>query len=124
MKEPNIYSIQDLIDNDFDDEEIDIVSKTLIYSLIIGMFRHIKNNLSDNEIISLVKTNNWMDSYQWTEYQKNQYKKKLDKIFYNLYRFGPVKCSNSSKEFLMKYGFKTKKTYKKPYKKNISNKLK
>jgi len=113
MKDPKIYSIEDLINDDFDDEEIDIVSKSLIYSLIIGMFRHVKNNTEDKEIIKLIKTENWPDNYTWTEFQRNEYKKKLDKIFYNLYRFGPVKCSNTSNEFLMKYGFIVKPSQKK-----------
>lgn len=119
MKDPKIYSIEDLINDDFDDEEIDIVSKSLIYSLIIGMFRHAKNNTEDKEIIKLIKTENWPDNYTWTEFQRNEYKKKLDKIFYNLYRFGPVKCSNTSNEFLMKYGFIVKPSQKKKiYNKN------
>ena len=42
-----IYSISDLQNKPFDDEEIDIVSKSLIYSLIIGMFKQIKSGLSD-----------------------------------------------------------------------------
>lgn len=113
MKDPKIYSIDDLINEIFDDEEIDVVSRSLIYSLIIGMFRHIKNNTEDKEIIKLIKTENWSDNYQWTEFQRNEYKKKLDKIFYNLYRFGPVKCSNTSNEFLMKYGFIVKPSQKK-----------
>jgi hypothetical protein len=113
MKDPKIYSIEDLINDDFDDEEIDIVSKSLIYSLIIGMFRYVKNNTEDKEIIKLIKTENWADNYKWTEFQRNEYKKKLDKIFYNLYRFGPIKSSNTSNEFLMKYGFIIKPSQKK-----------
>jgi hypothetical protein len=119
MKDPKIYSIEDLINDDFDDEEIDIVSKSLIYSLIIGMFRHVKNNTEDKEIIKLIKMENWPDNYKWTEFQRNEYKKKLDKIFYNLYRFGPIKSSNTSNEFLMKYGFIVKPSQKKKiYNKN------
>jgi len=118
MKDLKIYSIQDLMTKDFDDEEIDIVSKSLIYSLVIGIFRYIKIDISDKEIIKLCKTDNWFEKYQWTHRQRNEFKKKLDKIFYNLYRFGPIKCSNSSNEFLMKYGLEIKSTqYKKSYNK-------
>lgn len=118
MKDPKIYNLQDLMTKVFDDEEIDIVSKSLIYSLIIDMFRYIKNDMPDQEIIKLIKTNDWFDKYKWTIYQRNEFKKKLDKIFYNLYRFGPIKCSNSSNMFLMKYGFNIKPTqYKKSYNK-------
>ena len=121
MRDPKIYSIKDLIEKDFDDEEIDIVSKSLIYSLVIGMFRHIKNNLTDKEIIKICKTENWPDNYLWTEFQCNEYKKKLNKMFYNLYRFGPVKCNNSTNEFIMKYGFKIKPTRKRYYKKKTKS---
>ena len=33
------------------------VSKSLIYSLIVGMFRYIKNDMSDKDIIKLIKEN-------------------------------------------------------------------
>ena len=101
-----IYSIYDLKTKDFDDEEIDIVQSNLIYSLIVGMFSYANINLSEDKIISIIKTNdNWFDNYSWTSQQKNKYQNDLNKIFYNLYRFGPNKCQNSSDSFLMKYGF-------------------
>jgi len=112
MKNIKIYSIDELINNDFDDEEIDIVSKSLIYSLVVGMFNYANINLSEKEIIKLSKTNNWFDKYYWNKRQCNNFKKKLDKIFYNLYRFGPIKCDNSSNEFIEKYGLKIKSKYK------------
>lgn len=108
MKDPKIYSIEDLMIKDFDDEEIDIVSKSLIYSLVIGMFRYIKNDMSDKDIIKVIKSEDWYDKYSWTKYQYNEYEKKLNKVFYNLYRFGPIKSNNSAKEFMMKYGFQIK----------------
>lgn len=103
-----IYSINDLISKNFDDEEFEIVSKSLQYSLVIGMFKFMKIDLSQDDIISLCKIDNWFDKYQWTEFQKNQYKNKLVKMFYNLYRFGPIKCENSAQEWIIKYGFKIK----------------
>ena len=121
MKNMQIYNISDLINKDFDDEEIDNVSKSLIFSLIIGMFRYIKSKLTDDDIIKLIKTDNWFDNYYWTEYQRNEYKKKLNKIFYNLYRFGPIKCNNSTNEFIMKYGLNIKPTRKRYYKKNFKS---
>ena len=115
-----LYSIEDLLTKQFDDEEIEIVSNNLIYSLITGMFHYMKikdcnkEELCDNKIIEICKKqNDWFNNYSWTYNQKEKYKKILDKIFYNLYRFGPVKCSNTSEEFLMKYGFKIKPSYKK-----------
>jgi len=108
MKDPKIYSIEDLMIKDFDDEEIDIVSKSLIYSLVVGMFRYIKNDMSDKDIIKFIKSEDWYDKYSWTKYQCNEYEKKLNKVFYNLYRFGPIKCNNTAKEFIMKYGFQIK----------------
>ena len=101
-----IYSIDDLQTLNFDDEEINIVSKSLIYSLIIGMFRHIGIEKSPNTIIKKCKySDNWYDKYTWTSEQFKSYEKKLEKIFYNLYRFSPNKCENSAYDFLMRYGF-------------------
>lgn len=105
----NIYSIDDLMYKDFDDEEINYVSKSLIYSLIIGMFRFAKyNDLSDYDIIQLIKKDNiWLDRFKWTRYKQRCFIKKLNEIFYNLYRFSKTKCENSSIEFILKYGLKT-----------------
>lgn len=104
-----IYSIQDLKTKAFDDEEIDIVQDNLIYSLIIGMFQYANIDIPENKILKLIKTeDNWFDNYFWTSQQKTRYQKDLNKIFYNLYRFGPNKCQNSSDDFLMRYGFLVK----------------
>ena len=116
-----IYSISDLINKNFDDEEIDLVSKSLQYSLVCGMFDFMKIKLSQKEIIDLCKKDEWYNKYEWTEYQRNTFKNKLNKIFYNLYRFGSVKCENSSQEWLMKYGFNIKKQNKKRLNKKKSS---
>lgn len=47
----NIYSIDDLMYKDFNDEEINQVTKSLIYSLIVGMFRFAKYDDFSNEYI-------------------------------------------------------------------------
>lgn len=101
-----IYSVDDLQNLDFNDEEINIVSKTLIYSLIVGMFKHAGINKSNNYIIRKSKySDKWYDKYTWTSEQFKSYEKILERIFYNLYRFGPYKCENSAYDFLMRYGF-------------------
>ena len=109
----NIYSIEDLKNKDFDDEEINDVSNTLIYSLIIGMFNHIGIKKSNNYIIRKCKySENWFDKFEWTSDQFKSYEQILEKIFYNLcinlYRFSPSKCENSAYDFLMKYGLSIK----------------
>lgn len=104
----NIYTIQDLMTKDFDDEEIELVNKALQYSLVIGMFKYMKYNLPQKEIIEVVKKDGWYNKWEWNESQRKQFSDKLAKIFYNLYRFGPVKCTNSAQEWIMKYGFKLK----------------
>lgn len=104
----NIYTIQDLMTKDFDDEEIELVNKSLQHSLIIGMFKYMKYNLTQKEIIEVVKEDGWYNKWEWNENQRKQFVNKLTKIFYNLYRFGPIKCDNSAQEWVMKYGFKLK----------------
>ena len=106
-----IYSIEDLCNQPYDDEQIDNVIKSLQYSLIISMFKFMKIDMTNEEIIKFVKTDNWFDKYKWTQSQKTKFKDKMNKMFYNLYRFGPIKCENSSQEWLSKYGFLVKKTY-------------
>jgi len=103
-----IYSLNDLMNKIIDDEEIEIVLKSLQYSLILGMFNYMKIKLSQDEIIKLVKTDDWFNQYQWTQIQRDKFRLKLEKIFYNLYRFGPKKCENSANDWLFIYGFKVK----------------
>jgi len=113
-----IYSLDDLCSISYDDEQIDNVLKNLQYSLVIGMFNYMKINKTNEEIIKLVKQDNWFNKFEWTINQRDKFKLKLNKMFYNLYRFGPVKCENSSQEWLTKYGFLVKYPYKKKYKKH------
>ena len=105
-----IYSIDELQNTDFDDEEINDVSNTLIYSLIVGMFRHAGiSSKSNNYIIRKCKySENWFDKFTWTKDQFKSFEKILEKIFYNLYRFSEDKCKNSAYDFLMKYGLSIK----------------
>ena len=113
-----IYSIDDLMAKPFDDEEIDVVSKSLLYSLIIGMFEFCKIKKTHDEIIQLCKKDDWFKEFYWTKIQKEQYRKKINKVFYNLYRFGPVKCQNSADEWIIRYGFELKDSHKKNHKKH------
>jgi len=109
-----IYSIDDLCQVSYDDIEIEDVSKNLQNSLIINMFRHIDNNLSDNEILKLCKENsNWYNQFSWTSKQRNIYIQKIKEVLYNLYRFNNRKCDNSAYNWILKYGFKLKTTSKK-----------
>jgi hypothetical protein len=106
-----IYSIDDLCQVSYDDIEIEDVSKNLQNSLIINMFRHIGNTLSDKEIIKFCKENkNWYNRFSWTSKQRNSYIQKVEDALYNLYRFNRKKCTNSAYNWILKYGFKLKTT--------------
>lgn len=115
-----IYSIDDLCNINYDDTQIDDVSRNLQNSLIIGMFRHINNNeLSDKEICKLCRNDSeWFNQFTWTIKQRNSYIKKIEKILYNLYRFNKNKCENSAFDWVMTYGFKLKTIPKKTIKTN------
>lgn len=105
-----IYSIDDLCNTSYDNEQIEDVSKNLMNSLIIAMFRCAKiYDLDDNEILDIVKRDDeWFNKYSWTQSQRIRFINKLNKVFSNLYYFGPNKCQNSSIEWVIKYGFRNK----------------
>ena len=103
-----VYPLEELISRDFDDEEIDVVSKNLQISLISAMFNKIGINHSVKEILKICKNSNWNNNYHWTRKQYHDFHTSLCKVLYNLYRFGNLKCERTSDDWLLFYGFTVK----------------
>jgi len=107
LSKHTIIPIEDLMSSQYNDEEIDFVISHLCKSLVYAMLIDVGVDVtSEKHLMSIVKRRGWMDAYTWPESKYNSFHKKLEKVFYNIYRFGPVKSRNSADMWMMKYGAK------------------
>lgn len=74
-------------------------------SLVVGMFKISNQNLSEHEIIKLVKKDNhWMYKYFWTKPQREEFEKCLFNAFRNLYRYKERKTQSLVDFWMIQYG--------------------
>lgn len=99
--------LKDLFDN-----------KSFNISLIVGMFNMSNQNLSNEDIVKVVTSNNhWMYNYFWTKQQREDFIECLKKSYKNLYRFGDEKIESITNFWISQYGLtnSSKKRKKKEY---------
>ena len=99
--------LKDLFDN-----------KSFNISLIVGMFNMSNQNLSNEDIVKVVTSNNhWMYNYFWTKQQREDFTECLKKSYKNLYRFGDEKIESITNFWISQYGLtnSSKKRKKKEY---------
>jgi hypothetical protein len=109
MIDSKIFSIYYLYSQELSDDDLHqlLDTNSLIYSLIIGMFRYNNSKLSDNQIIKLIKTQkSWPDNIYWKRNQYNEYTELVAKIYKNIYQCSYLTALSKAQFFLMKYGFK------------------
>ena len=105
-----IYPIDYLCNNELTESDLnnllDNNKKGLMYSLIIGMFRYIKNDKRNFQIIKIIKAdNNWPYKYQWTKNQRDEYENLVIKIIKNIYQYKDSQAISIAQWFMMLYGF-------------------
>lgn len=106
-----IYTIDYLMNKELTEDDLfNIFDKnSLLYSLVIGMFRHIGDNRSNAEIIRMAKTNpEWVYENFWTTEQRDDYKKKLVKVFENVYQYKSHSAEQKASWFSFMYGLTIK----------------
>ncbi len=109
MVDSKIFSIYYLCNQELTEDDIHRLFDTnsLIYSLIIGMFRYKKSKLSDNQIIKMIKTDKkWVDNIYWKRKQYNEYTELVAKAYKNIYQYSYTTALSKAQFFLAKYGFK------------------
>lgn len=106
MKLPVIYDIEYLMNKELSDDDLHNLfdTKSLIYSLVIGEFREIKSNLKNEDIVNIIKKDNWQYNYFWSERQLNRYEQKLFKVFKNIYVYDDSYALKRAQNFIILYG--------------------
>ena len=108
-----IYPINYLMNAELTEADLNALldknNKGFTYSLIIGMFRHIKSNKKNYQIIKMCcNDDNWMNKNYWTELQRKEYESKISKVYKNIYQFGEEQSKYYAEWFTTVYGLTLK----------------
>ena len=110
-KHIKIYSADYLMNNELTDDDLKTLvgDHQLLYSLIVEMFKISKSELSQDEIINIVRTDNeWIFKYFWTKKQRNDFEEKLKKIFRNIYYYSDPELTGHVQMWMIHYGLSIK----------------
>ena len=104
-----IYPIEYIGDHELTESELnnllDNNKKGLFYSLIIGMFKVIKFQKRNYQIVKMIKEDKqWMYKYKWTKEQCNDYEQLIVKAYKNLYQYKDIAATNLAQWFIINYG--------------------
>lgn len=102
-----VYDIDYLVSSELTDDDLYnlLDCGSLIYSLIIGMYRFASIDKSDSDIIAEVGIDNsWIEKNSWTKKQLLSYEKKLIKVYQNLYQYSYEKSSTLAQWWIIQYG--------------------
>jgi hypothetical protein len=111
-KKTKIFELDYLINAELTEDDLYFLfdTKSLLYSLVIGMHRIIGNNKSNEDIIDRCKKDDfWFSRNKWNDIQKNKFTDDLEKMYHNLYQYGPVKSRQLAEWWVDQYGFSVKK---------------
>lgn len=110
-KHIKIYSADYLMNNELTDDDLKTLvgDHQLLYSLIVEMFKISKSELSQDEIINIIRTDNkWIFKYFWTKKQRNDFEEKLKKIFRNIYYYSDPELTGHVQMWMIHYGLSIK----------------
>lgn len=105
-----IYTLDYLSNEELTDADLNSLfnkdKKSLIYSFIIGMFRHIGDTRKNYQIIKLITNEDkWQDGITWTSKQKKEYEDKMVAAYMNIYQCGEETARSYVQWFMIIYGF-------------------
>ena len=106
-----IYSIDYLMKEELFDFDLNnlIDDNNLLYSIIIGMYKHIHSKRNLTDIIKNVQINNeWLSKNKWTEKERNDYENKLIKVLKNIYCMSDNIATQRAQWYMTIYGFEIK----------------
>ena len=108
-----VFDIDYLLHAEYSENDLDNLlstnSKSLLYSIIIGMFRYIGNNKRNTDIVKFVKNDkDWMSKYSWSRMQCSEYEDIICKVIKRLYCYDDVKSLSIAQWYITLYGFNVK----------------
>ena len=113
MKNTKIFDLVYLENNDLTDDDLFLLlnDKSLNLSLIYGMFKyHTDYNFHKKDILNIILKQNWQDEYFFkNKKHKNNFEKRLIKIFKNIFYYRDVLAKERMQFWMIYYGLRTKK---------------
>lgn len=106
-----LYPLEYLMNEELNDEDLSWLfdQKSLLYSIIIGMFRFIGIKKSNSEIIKLVRKDpKWMYKYFWNSNEQQEFEDKLIKIMKNIYYLSDFQAKQKAQWYIIIYGLSIK----------------
>ena len=106
-----LYPLEYLMNEELNDEDLSWLfdQKSLLYSIIIGMFRFIGIKKSNSEIIKLVRKDpKWMYRYFWNTNEQQEFENKLIKIVKNIYYLSDFQAKQKAQWYIIIYGLSIK----------------
>ena len=106
-----LYPLEYLMNEELNDEDLSWLfdQKSLLYSIIIGMFRFIGIKKSNSEIIKLVRKDpKWMYRYFWNTNEQQEFENKLIKIMKNIYYLSDFQAKQKAQWYIIIYGLSIK----------------
>lgn len=106
-----LYDLDYLCDEEITENDLYWIFDTdsLLYSLIIGMFRYVGYDMSNKDILTLCRDNDrWMYEYFWTQSQRNEFRKKLIKLIKNIYSYKDGSAESKADWWLFEWGLTIK----------------
>ena len=109
-----IYPIDYLANEELTDTDLNNLlnknSKSMLYSFIIGMFKHMGIQKKNHQIIKTIcNEDNWMNSFKWNNKQRKEYEDKIVNAYKNVYQYGNDLERSYAEWFSIIYGFQLKK---------------
>ena len=106
-----IYPIDSLINEELTESDLNYLfdTKSLLYSIIIGMYRFIDSRKHNCDIIKdCKKDNKWLSKTKWTEDQFINFENKLTNVIKNIYCVNDTVATNKAQWYMIHYGFSVK----------------
>lgn len=103
-----VYPIKYLCESELTESDINNLLDNnkigLLYSIIIGMFRHIKSSKRNSQIIKIIKEKDWPYKYTWTQEQQKEYEELLIKAIKNIYQYKELQAVSLAQWYMTIYG--------------------
>lgn len=105
-----VFTIEELQQSEFCDKDLAYILSDGVLSklLIIAMFRFMKINTPSDDIMELIKQDNWYERHKWTWHKHDMFIKEAAKVYKNIYQYSNDTSIRLAEQFVFMFGFSVK----------------
>ena len=102
----NLYDLDYLMNEELTENDLNDLfdTKSLLYSIIIQMFKEAGYKYKNYQIVQIIKKDNWPYRYKWKKSVRDNFEEKVIKIMKNLYSYSDVVARSKGEWFMTFYG--------------------